>query len=74
VVTTVVEYFNYLASILNADNKMNTEIAEKVPKGKKAYYANSKLINSKLLKKNTKMKIHKTMIRQSLHTDQRLGL
>jgi hypothetical protein len=58
-----VENFNYLGSILNADNKMNTEIAEKIAKGNKAYYANSKLIKSKLLKRNTKMKIHKTMIR-----------
>jgi len=54
-----VENFNYLCSILNADNKMNTEIAEKkIAKGNKAYYANTKLIKSKLLKKNTKMKIH----------------
>jgi len=29
----------------------------------KANYANSRLIKSKLLKKNTKMKIYKTMIR-----------
>ena len=42
---------------------MNTEIAERIAKGNKAYYANSKLIISKLLKKNTKMKIYKTMIR-----------
>jgi len=35
----------------------------KVAKGNKAYDANSKLIKSKLLKKNTKMKIHKMMIR-----------
>jgi hypothetical protein len=42
---------------------MNKEIAEKRAKGNKAYYANSKLIKSKLLKKNTKMKIYKTMIR-----------
>jgi len=42
---------------------MNIEIAEKIAKGNKAYYANSKLIKSKLLKKNTKMKIHKTVIR-----------
>jgi len=48
---------------LNADNKMNIEIAEKIAKGNKAYYTNSKIIKSKLLKKNTKMKIYKTMIR-----------
>jgi hypothetical protein len=28
---------NYLGSILNADNKMNTEIAERIAKGKKKY-------------------------------------
>jgi len=43
---------------------MNIEIAERIAKGSKAYYANSKLIKSKLLKKNTKMKICKTMIRR----------
>jgi hypothetical protein len=59
-----VEDFNYLSSILNADNKMDIEIAGKVAKGNKAYYANSKLIKSKLLKKNTKMKIYKEMIRR----------
>ena len=42
---------------------VNVEIAAKIPKDNKAYYANSKLIKSKLLKKNTKMKIYKTMIR-----------
>jgi hypothetical protein len=40
-----VENFNYLGSILNVDNKMNIEIAERTAKGKKAYYAKSKLIN-----------------------------
>jgi len=43
------ENFNYLGSILNADNKMNIEIAGRIAKGNKAYYANSKLIKSKLL-------------------------
>ena len=37
---------------------MNIEIAERIAKGNKAYYANAKLIKSKCLKKNTKMKIH----------------
>jgi hypothetical protein len=42
---------------------MNIEIAERIAKGNKAYYANSKLIKSKPLKENAKMKIYKTMIR-----------
>ena len=55
--------FNYLGSILNANNKMNTEIADRIAKGNKANYDNAKLIKSKFIKKNTKMKIYKTMIR-----------
>jgi hypothetical protein len=42
---------------------MNIEIAEEIAKGNTAYHVNSTLIKSKLLKKNTKMKIYKTMIR-----------
>jgi len=57
-----VENFNYLGSILNADNKMNTEIAERIAKGNKTYCA---IIKSKFLKKNTKMKIYTTMIKTS---------
>jgi hypothetical protein len=58
-----VENFNYLGSILNADNKMYIEIAERIVKGNKAYYANANLIKSKFLNRNAKMKIHKTIIR-----------
>jgi len=68
-----VENFNYLGSILNADNKMNTEIAERITKGNKANYVNAKLITSKFLKKNAKMKIYKMMLSQLLRTHQRLG-
>jgi len=40
-------YFTvYLGSILNADNKMNIETAERIAKGNKAYYANAKLTKS----------------------------
>jgi len=35
-----VENFNYVGSILNEDNKINIEIAEKIAKGNKVYYAN----------------------------------
>jgi hypothetical protein len=31
-----VENFNYLGSILNADNKMDTEIAERIVKGQQS--------------------------------------
>jgi hypothetical protein len=55
-----VENFNYLVSVLNADNKINVGIAERIAKGNKAYYANAKLIKLKFLKKNTKIKIFKT--------------
>jgi hypothetical protein len=40
-----VENFNYLGFILNVDNKMNIETAERIARGDKGYYANSKLIN-----------------------------
>jgi len=56
-----VKNFNYLDSILNADNKMNIETAERIAKGNKAYYANAKLIKPEFLKNNTKMKIYKTI-------------
>jgi hypothetical protein len=56
-----VENFNYLCFILNSDDKMNIEIPERIAKGNKAYYANAKLIKSKFLKRNTKMKIYKTI-------------
>jgi len=32
---------------MNADNKMNIEIAERISKGNNAYYANAKLIKLK---------------------------
>jgi hypothetical protein len=53
-----VENFNYLGTILNADNKMNIQIAERIVKGNKANCVNAKLIKSKFLKRSTKMKIY----------------
>jgi hypothetical protein len=58
-----VENFNYLGSILNVDNNINIEIAERIAKGNKAYNANAKLIKSKFLKKNAKMKIYIMVMR-----------
>jgi hypothetical protein len=40
-----------------------TSLLKKIAKCNKAYDANSKLIKSKFLEKNAKIKIYKTMIR-----------
>jgi hypothetical protein len=45
---------------------MNIEIAERIVKGNKVYYANAKLIKLKFLRRNTKMKIYKAIIRPVL--------
>jgi len=44
------ESLNYLGSILNANNKMNIEIAEIIVKGNKAYYANVKINKTEIPK------------------------
>jgi hypothetical protein len=68
-----IENFNYLGSILNASNKMNIETAERIVKGNKACYANANIIKSKFLKRYTKMKIYKMIIRPFVSTHQSLG-
>jgi hypothetical protein len=41
---------------------MNIEIPERIVKGNKACYATAKLIKLTFLKRNTKLKIYKTII------------
>jgi hypothetical protein len=57
-----VNNFIYLGSMLNENNQMQFEIAERIRKGNGAYYANAKLLKSKLLKRSTKMRIYVTLI------------
>jgi hypothetical protein len=58
-----VNNFTYLGSILNEDNQIQLEIAERIRKENRAYYANAKLLKSKLLKRSTKIGIYLTLIR-----------
>jgi hypothetical protein len=58
--------FTYLPSVLNESNLMQPEISERICKGNRAYYANAKLLRSKLLKRSTKMKMYLTLTRPVL--------
>jgi hypothetical protein len=58
-----VNNFIYMGAILNDNNQMQFEIAERIRKGNRAYYANAELLKSKLLKRSTKMRIYLTLIR-----------
>jgi hypothetical protein len=53
-----VNNFIYFGAILNENNQMQFKTAERIRKGNRAYYANAKLLKSKLLKRSTKMRIY----------------
>ena len=55
--------FKYLGSIVNQINTIDEEIQNRIATGNRAYHANKKLLTNKLLSKNPKMKLHKTIIR-----------
>jgi hypothetical protein len=58
-----VNNFIYFGAILNENNQMQFKTSERIRKGNRAYYANAKLLKSKLLKRSTKMRIYLTLIR-----------
>jgi len=58
-----VQSFKYLASIVNQNNTIEGEIKERLIAGNKAYYANQKKFQNKLLSKKSKLKLYWTLIR-----------
>lgn len=58
-----VTQFTYLGELINNEAKTSTAIKERLQKGNRAYFANVKLLKSKLITRKTKMKIYKTLIR-----------
>jgi hypothetical protein len=58
-----VKSFKYLGSIVNANNSIEEEIEERTVLGNKVYYANEALFISKLLSKNSKLKMYWTLVR-----------
>ena len=58
-----VRSFKYLGSAVNTDNTMEEEIKEGVAVGNKAFFANKKIFQSKLISTNAKLKLYFSVIR-----------
>jgi hypothetical protein len=58
-----VHHYKYLGSIINDNNSTDEEIKERIVLGTKAYYANLKFFKSKLVTKDSKLKLYRSVIR-----------
>jgi hypothetical protein len=61
--TEQVQQYKYLGSIINVSNSIEEEIKERTVLGIKAYYANLKFFKSRLVTKQSKLKLCRTVIR-----------
>ena len=57
-----VETFKYLGSLLTYQNSIQEEIKCRLKAGNSCYYSVQTLLSSRLLSKNLKIKIYKTII------------
>jgi hypothetical protein len=58
-----VHHYKYLGSTINDNNSIEEEIKGRIALGTKAYYANLKFFKSKLVTKNSKLKLYRAVIR-----------
>jgi hypothetical protein len=58
-----VKSFRYLGLILNGNNSIEEEIKGRISLGSKAFYANQDLFKSKLLSKNSKLRMNIILVR-----------
>lgn len=61
-----VENFNYLGVMINNRNERRSEIKQKIQAGNRAYHANKNILRDKQIKKKTKIKLYKSLIRPVL--------
>jgi len=52
-----------LGSTVNGNKSIEEEIKRRISLGNKAFYANQDLVKSKLLTKNSKLRMYKTLVR-----------
>jgi hypothetical protein len=55
--------FKYMGSIVNGNNSTEEEIKGRIFVRNKAFYANKDLFKSKLLTKNSRLRVYKTLVR-----------
>jgi hypothetical protein len=58
-----VQTFNFLRPIINDKNTNSNKILTRIKKGNKALFRDKKVLSSKLIRKQTKIKIYKTTVR-----------
>jgi hypothetical protein len=58
-----VSQFRYLGALVNSQNEINDCINDNIQKGNRAYFANQQFFKSKLITRNTKVKIYRTLVR-----------
>ena len=57
-----VKSFKYLRSNVNGNNLIEEEIKERISIGNRTYYTNQDLFKSKLLTRNSKLQMYKTLV------------
>jgi hypothetical protein len=60
-----VKSFKNMRSIVNGNNSTEKEIKGRISLGNKAFYANQDLFKSKLLTKNSKLRMYEILVRQT---------
>jgi len=64
--TTIGTYYSFQVTICcPGNNSIEEEIKGRISLGNKAFYANQDLFKSKLLTKNSKLRMYKTLVRQT---------
>jgi hypothetical protein len=58
-----VQRYKYLGSIINDGISIEEEVKERITLGIKAYCANQKIFNNRLVTKSSKLKLYRTLIR-----------
>ena len=58
-----VNHFTYLGTVITDKNNISHEIRRRIVLGNRAFYANSKILKSRLIDRTTKVKVYETLIR-----------